>query len=35
MHGFDWSPNSGLQNLSQILFGQLPGDDGAQVAKKG
>ena len=28
IHGFDWSPNSGLQNLSQILFVQLPGDDG-------
>ena len=28
MHGFDWSPNSGLQNLSQILFGQLPRDNG-------
>ena len=28
IHGFDWSPNSGLQNLSQILFGQLPRDNG-------
>ena len=28
IHGFDCSPNSGLQDLSQILFGQLPRDNG-------